>query len=206
MTEQIMDRLRTSTAQLHVDAEGHRFQNLLGIGRVPQDQYALYLQQLYLMHQKLAQLLSADNIAGLHFADVLKAHHFDLSAITGDLGRFSIDPGKAVALSATAKFLSYLEQLAKTNPVSLLGPLYVLEGSSNGAKFMAVKLKEGLQLNGPGADYFDRYGDKQKEYWLGFKSDMNAHKFDEHEEENIIAAAKATFQVFFDIGSEIDAL
>ena len=98
-----------------------------------------------------------------------------------------------------------MDELAGRSPLSLLGLLYVLEGSTNGAKFMAKTLRKGLNLpEDRGAKYFDRYGDLQRERWTNFKATMNAQGFEQSEIDALVVEAKRMFQTFFEIGSELE--
>lgn len=202
----VMDALRESTKDLHADTEGHQFQKDLGSGRVRKDLYVKYLGQLYLMHKHLADLLPAAAANDQRIAEVLKPYHSDLSAVVGDLGYFDASTASVVPLTATASLLGVMDELAGRSPFSLLGHLYVLEGSTNGAKFMAKTLRTGLGLpEDRGAKYFDRYGELQRERWTNFKATMNAQGFEQGEIDAIVVEAKRMFQTFFEIGSELEA-
>ncbi len=201
----VMDALRESTKELHADTEGHQFQKQLGSGTVRKDLYVKYLGQLYLMHKHLADLLPHAAANDARIAAVLAPYHSDLSAVVGDLGYFDASTDSVVPLTATAALLDTMDELAKHSPVSLLGQLYVLEGSTNGAKFMAKTLRKGLNLpEERGAKYFDRYGDLQRERWTNFKATMNAQGFSQSEIDALVVEAKRMFQTFFEIGCELE--
>lgn len=203
----VMDALRESTKELHADTEGHEFQKQLGSGTVRQDLYVRYLGQLYLMHKHLADLLPRAAASDPRIAAVVAPYHSDLSAVIGDLAYFDVSTDTVVPLSATAGLLSTMDELSRQSPYSLLGHLYVLEGSTNGAKFMAKTLRKGLNLpEEQGAKYFDRYGDLQRERWTGFKATMNEQGFNPSEIEALVVEAKRMFQTFFEIGCELEAL
>jgi len=202
----VMDALRESTKDMHNETEGHDFQKQLGSGTVRQDRYVAYLGQLYLMHKHLGELLTRAASTDKRVAAVLAPYHSDLSAVIGDLEYFSVSPHSVVPLSSTAGLLSYMDELARRSSLALLGFLYVLEGSTNGAKFMAKTLRSGMNLpEDRGASYFDRYGDQQRERWSNFKETMNAQGFNQSEIEAIVCEAKRLFQTFFDIGNELIA-
>jgi heme oxygenase len=79
-----------------------------------------------------------------------------------------------------------------------LGCLYVLEGSTLGARFISKRLAEHLNLReGSGASFFNAYGDSSGRRWLEFKSFISTHAEPQHTEE-IVAAARQTFQCFYD--------
>jgi heme oxygenase len=199
----VMDALRLSTADMHTQTEGQDFQRQLGSGTVQKEQYVQYLGQLYLMHKHLGELLEKAT-ADSRVAAVLAPYHTDLSAVSADLQHFGVAPGSVSALAATKSLLNHMDEAGKRSPLALLGLLYVLEGSTNGAKFMAKTLRQGLDLpEDKGASYFDRYGDKQRERWTAFKETMNKQNFDQTEIEVIVAEAKYLFQSFFEIGTEL---
>ena len=200
--QKIMERLRESTRELHNQAEGHEFQKLLGGGKVAVDQYITYLEQLLVIHRTLAQEL--EKAGSRPVEAIVEARHTNLDSLHLDLGHFQKSPETAEPLPSTRKFLEELKATAQADPAALLGYLYVLEGSTNGARFMARTLREGLALpQSAGATYFDRYGPSQREYWMDFKARMNELELSPEQQEKIIETAKATFQIFFDMGEEI---
>lgn len=199
----IMDLLRESTSGLHSDAEGQEFQRQLGTGTVHKEPYKKYLGQLFYMHDKLASLLKANEKEN-HIKTVLQSHHLDNSCLEKDLAYFDESVSSQPILKSTEKINAELEKSAKDAPYSLLGYLYVLEGSTNGAKFMAKTLQKSLSLpEDKGASYFDRYGDEQRPRWAKFKEDMNSVGFDEVQKAELVKAAKKMFQAFFEIGGEL---
>lgn len=196
----VMEVLRDSTKDLHNDAEGQDFQRDLGSGSVSKEPYILYLQQLYFMHKRLGDLLREAKDPAVN--KVIRDYHFDLSCLTSDLAHFGVTAGY-LELPATKKLTAYLEKLAAEKPLALLGPLYVLEGSTNGAKFLAKNVRTALSLGDTGASYFDRYGEKQRERWQAFKDDMNSCGFSAGEVEDLVESARTMFKSFFAVGLEL---
>jgi len=200
----VMDALRESTKDMHNDTEGHEFQRSLGSGKLDKGRYVTYLGQLYLMHKHLAELLGQSAKQSAQIDAVVQDYHHDHGAVLGDLKYFGVEGSQATALAATQKVCAKMDQVAKSNPLSLLGYLYVLEGSTNGAKFMAKNIITGMGLpQDQGASYFDRYGDKQRERWTAFKERMNANNFSPTEIAKIVEAGKEMFMAFFEIGDEL---
>jgi heme oxygenase len=199
-----MDSLRESTKDMHNDTEGHEFQKSLGSGTLDKGRYVVYLEQLYLMHKHLAELLGQKAAASPAIDNVVKDYHHDHSSVLGDLKHFGKDGAEAKPLKATTAICARMDELAKSNPEALLGHLYVLEGSTNGAKFMAKSIIAGMHLpEDRGASYFDRYGDKQRERWTAFKERMNANNFSQSQIDAIVSAGKEMFVAFFHIGDEL---
>lgn len=201
--DEIMMRLKVETKPLHDATENHQFQKTLGTGKIKRDDYISYLEQLYSLHSKLANCLDSHKNNSKVEA-VVRDRHTDLKALTDDLSCFNISAAEITCLNATKKFIETFQQKGKTSPTSVLGVLYVLEGSTHGAKYMAKTLRSGLKLNEKeGSSYFDRYGSQQMEFWLEFKKDMNNQPFSNEEKEEIVELAKETFNAFSEIGTEI---
>lgn len=204
MTTPVMELLRDSTAELHTSAEANEFQHQLGSGKVDKKHFSRYLEQLYLMHKRLADLLNESKPANHAVNHVVKDYHLDLSCLSKDLAYFGQKPDGASPLKATAKLMDSMKSTAQNDTAALLGYLYVLEGSTNGAKFMAKALRAGLELpEDAGASYFDRYGDAQRERWTAFKTAMNELDFSEKERDSLVTRAKEIFHSFGEIGTEL---
>ena len=99
--------------------------------------------------------------------------------------------------------LADIERAADEQPVTLLGMLYVMEGSTNGSKFIAAAIRKAYELTGPGTTYLDPHGDLQKERWRTFKHDMDSVGFDEAESLAIINAAMGVFRCFINLSEEL---
>jgi heme oxygenase len=199
-----MSRLKSATADLHQEAESRPLQKQLAKGSIPRDLYAAYLGQLYLVHQALeAQIRRASTRHGA-FAAVVRDHHWREGQLQDDLKHLGVDLGLIAPEPATAAFMGKLEQSAQGEPVSLLGALYVLEGSTNGAKFIAAALRRawGTQASG-GLSYMDPHGDQQRPRWAAFKQDMDAVGFSAAEEELIVDTAGETFRAITRISDEV---
>lgn len=199
----VMDTLRTCTQDLHTDAEGQDFQRSMGTGNVQREPYIKYLGQLYYMHKHISELLEQHKSnPAIH--KVLKPYHQDLTCVTNDLAYFDRGVGDEAMLPSTKRINDHLTELAEGNPESLLGALYVLEGSTNGAKFLAKSMRKALGCPVErGASYFDRYGEEQRPRWMKFKEDMVACNFSEAQTNELVAAARRMFQAFFEIGQDL---
>ncbi len=198
-----MLKLKESTKPLHDSTEQHQFQGKLAHGKLTKERYIKYLEQLYLIHSTLADYLEEKKNSG-PIQTIVKQRHLSTEALTSDLkdlGKSSFD---AQALVATKSFLELLSRTKESCPAALLGALYVLEGSTHGAKYMAKNLREGMGFaEREASSYFDRYQENQMKFWLEFKKEMNEESITGEEEEATINIAKATFEAFIEIGNEI---
>lgn len=202
-----METLKVTTRPLHDATEAHEFQKLLGSGKLPQATYIDYLSQLYRLHKHLADYLAKHLDESSKLKGIVKNRHLVVDSLTADLDHFEVALENAVPTGGTRKLLKEMARMDKESPCALLGILYVLEGSTHGAKYMVSKLRDGLGLKDRiGASYFDRYQDAQMPNWLEFKADMNAAEFDQDESQAIVDSAKRTFAAFFEIGNDLMAI
>jgi len=91
-----------------------------------------------------------------------------------------------------------------SEPASLLGLHYVLEGSNNGSRFIARGLMSAYGLApGPGLRYLDPYGDEQRERWLAFRATMDEVGFSQEDSDRLLVAARQMFQSIVDISDDL---
>lgn len=196
--------LRESTASHHRRAEQHEFQREFVRGTLPRELYLRWLGQLVHIHTALESHL-----------DRLVAGHPRCKTVFDDTRR-KVDPlqkdlaflGAAAdqpALPAASAMVAWMDALAATQPLALLGVFYVLEGSTNGSKFIARKVRPayGLPDDGGGTAYLDPYGDAQPARWREFKAAMDALQLSANEVEPLVAAARHTFDAIRELGAEL---
>jgi heme oxygenase len=207
ITEQnapIMVQLKESTQKMHDATEAGSFNDDLVKGKLPREKYVESLAQLLLIHRALESHLRRLNVTNPGMGQVLKDHYFQEPYLLHDLTFFGRRIEEIAPLPATAAFISTIEQIAKSQPVGLLGILYVLEGSNNGSKFISRAVTRAYSLaNGDGTRYLDPYGDNQKQYWQEFKSDMNRVGFSATESAQLIHAAGQTFEAIMHLHREL---
>jgi heme oxygenase len=79
-----------------------------------------------------------------------------------------------------------------------LGCLYVLEGSTLGARVISRRIESHLHLRvGSGASFFNAYGEAVGRRWVEFKSFLTTHATPADSEE-IVNSARQAFHSFFD--------
>lgn len=169
-TTGIMGHLRETTRALHKDAESRPLQRAMAKGSLPPGSYVMYLGQLRHLHEALEA--SLDTVSASHpgLAVLFTEDRRRVPDLDRDLAAFGVSVEDVSVLPATAEFISRVKDLATSESMALLGPLYVLEGSTNGGKFLARVLERSLQIeNRAGLSYMDPYGDRQPEMWATFK-------------------------------------
>lgn len=203
----IMDLLRHGTRELHTLAEQQPFQRTLAKGRLPRERYIQWLMQMRLIHQALEEALHSHR-AHPTIASVLQPHHQHARRIEADL-TFLVGPsalsGQASTLPAVEMVREAIRTASSLAPTALLGFLYVLEGSTNGGRFLAMAVRRAYTLEGQdGTRYLDPYGENHPARWSQFKDSMNAAHLSPSDRERIHDAACAMFQAVIDLSRQLD--
>jgi heme oxygenase len=203
-TPSTMEHLRDTTRGLHKEAESRPLQRSMARGTLPRGAYAMYLGQLRHLHAALEEGLDA----AISFAPALAPLHTENRRRVPDLDRdlltFGVQSPSVPVLPPTERFVDRIRHLSSEEPIALLGPLYVLEGSTNGGKFLAKVLRSSLLLeNGDGIAYMDPYGDEQPRMWASFKRLADEIPLDSEQLEAVSEAARWTFEAIAAISDAI---
>lgn len=200
------DRLKTETAHLHRLAEESPFQRALAKGRLPREQYARHLGQMLRVHERLESHLWRLRSVVEAIGRVVRDEHSRVDAIRADLEHYALAPSDCPASEQTEALLSDIDRMATDRPLALLGMHYVLEGSMNGAKFIAMNVRTAYGLEGGAGDrYLDPYGDRQREVWAAFKRDLDACDLSDAQVADLLAGAGRMFDGVREIGEAVEA-
>lgn len=199
----IMERLRQETSELHSDAESRKLQKQIAKGEVDRPTFAAYLGQLHAVHRALEDALADARESHPSVAELATPDRMRVPDLERDLDFYGVDPAGIDAGEAAGRFVSLIEDTAESDPVALLGALYVLEGSTNGGRFLARVLRERWGLDRAGVAYFDPYGEDQRAVWAEFKQKMNAAELGPAREDAIVEMAKRTFQAITEVSDEV---
>lgn len=190
----IMARLKAETQALHTEAEHTPFQQAFVAGKLPLPLYVDSLEQLLLVHRALEQRLERLRRTDERARAVVQEYQFHEANIAADLVFFGRGMDDAPGAPETAELIAEIERIADKEPTALLGLHYVLEGSKNGAKYLAKAARHMFSLTDGGLRYLDPYGDQQRLYWAEFKRAMDSAEFSPAEADSIVSAAKAMFR------------
>jgi heme oxygenase len=199
----IMDRLREETSNLHSQAESRQLQRQIAKGTVDRVAFVRYLGQLFLLHRALETALSESRGSHPAISALAIRERMRVPDLTFDLDYFGVDPDGVQPVEATGRFVTLIERARSVDPVALLGAFYVVEGSTNGGRFLAQVLRKSWDLDGGGIASFDPYGDRQPLVWRAFKREMNAAAFDPEQVEAIVDVAKRTFEAIAEISDDV---
>ncbi len=191
--DSIMLRLRGDTRAHHDAAESTPFQRHLMAGSLPLDRYVESLEQLLPVHRALdAHLRRAAEHAPV--AAVVRERHYQEPYLLEDLAWFQRDPARIEPNAAARDMIAHVERAAAGDPLALLGFHYVIQGSKNGGKILAERVRAAYDLPpGRGTRYLDPYGDSQRPWWAEFRAAMDGLKLSADQAAGIVTAARACF-------------
>lgn len=201
MTFEVMSMLRDGTQELHTAAERQAFQRALVRGELSLGACTGYLEQMLLVHSALeSRLADADDPA---LRRVVGPEQFQAPNLRADLRTLGGNPDPR-PLPATAGLLARLDGC--TDAAALLGHLYVLEGSKNGAAFIARAVRRSLGIQpGQGDRYLDPHGEAQRPVWAAFKARVDAEPWTTTQRDAMLAAAREMFAAIADISADLDS-
>lgn len=185
----VMERLKQDTHTEHMLLHKNPLMGAALNGSITKDQYVDQLTQLYYIHRRIE-----------YFVDVYDLPHVDKessSVLVQDLvhlitGNVKPKSKNLKPLSQTSSFTIELSNIIQSNPNSLLGAVYVLEGArAGGGQLIRGKIQQHLGLEDDGTRYLN--GDKDKFKEFGERVNEYASNFDEDLQHAIVSCAKATF-------------
>lgn len=200
----ISQRLKVETRALHDVAESHPFQRALAAGRISTDAYTDLLVQWYHIHHTIEPRWIADRRTEAKVRELASPERMKTARLVNDLVHFGHYPEKSNPLPATVRLTERLHDCIVTGDHELVGCWYVLEGSTNGNKFVARALARALGLTSDqGLSYLDAYGPKQSERWAEFKAAMDRLPLTGAATACVIAGAKRMFSGVIDIANDL---
>jgi heme oxygenase len=173
-------------------------------GTLSRGDYVMYLGQLRHVHAAIESSLDAVIGSCPGLAELFTDDRRRVPDLDRDLEAFGVTPETVPVLPPTHEFTDRVHELATSEPVALLGPLYVLEGSTNGGRFLARVLEKSLQIEaGAGISYMDPYGERQPEMWASFKARADAVELTPDQARDVTHAAGETFRAIAAISDSI---
>lgn len=197
--------LRTGTQDLHDQAESGEFQRRMVEGELLREEFVAFLQQVLHVHQAIEPIMRESAAKEPRLGAMLLDSHYRVAKIEQDLADLGAAPLET-KLGSTVKFIEFAQNAASTDPLSLVGVLYVKEGATNGNKIVAARIRKGLGLPETIAmGYLDPHGADQRRNWMAFKESLNNLDLTPEEEQRCLAAARATFELFMGLSAELAA-
>jgi heme oxygenase len=197
--------LRNATQEAHRAAESRTFQKSLVGGALAKDQLILYLSQLRAIHACLERMMDehGDVAKIIGWPDHMARHSRNLEADIQALSGESASTNDDANLPATRKLIETVESEVQKQPESLLGFVYVLEGSMNGNRFIVRGLRAGPLAGQCKFEYFDPYKGEQTTVWGRFKEGLAQVSIDPEAGQTVISAALCMFEGVAAISDEV---
>lgn len=199
----VMLTLREGTMEKHKQAERHPLQHALATGKLPRENYARLTSQLMFVHRELFAALTRSRAVPA-IAAVHREHQNHEPRCRRDIEHLGMDASAVQAGPATSRFIEEIKDAQARSPLALLGALYVLEGATNGGKYIARVVKLAYRLDaGKGAESLEPYAEAQPERWEEFKQSMRGVAFEAAEIDRLVAMARRTFDAGSEIGDDV---
>ena len=197
----LMSVLRDSTRDAHQSAERRPLNRALARGTLTRPLWIAHLEQLLLLNRALEARIDQSLPSRTAWTDLIAGRR-RVPDLEADLrywqGSVAPDP-----LPATAQAVG---RIAAIDDHGALGMLYVLEGSTNGGRFLAKSVARGFGLpadSREGLRSLDPYGEQQPARWASFKTTMNTLPADPSVISAIQAGAQTMFEMVGDIADDV---
>ncbi|WP_330290795.1 biliverdin-producing heme oxygenase [Streptomyces sp. NBC_00576] len=195
----VVERLRASTRDRHDALEATPFASAMIAGTLPIERYVGQLAAYRVVLTALEGALS--RVTGPSAESVWSPDLVKLPLIERDLVYFAdlgTAPGSWAAEEAE-KFAAEIRQWAAVSDLhtrpslpSLIGFLYVMEGSTLGALFLHPYVTTAYRL--PGTDGVAYYTSGDRDRWARFTARMNQALTDPEAQDQVVAAAHSAYR------------
>ncbi len=194
-TPQLTDRLKQETSTQHEFIETLPYFKALFEGTLALESYIAHLRALATIHGVLEDQIMQTNdpVLGTVWHDDMRK----LPLLFQDLK--DVDPGFSPDLPGSVEAALEITKRIRlrriNHPMSLVGYLYVLEGSTLGGSILRQQLASafGFQHN-RGLSYVGHYGKEKRVHWERFRERMNSTHLEAAEQQAVIEAAKELFK------------
>jgi heme oxygenase len=171
-------------------------------GTLPLFKYVSSLKQRYLLQKAFEEILAAHR-QHPDLAAVVTDDQFHADKAAQDLRFFAVDPAAVTLLPTTHKMINFFQESARRDPRLLLAIHYVIEGSNNGAVFIAKAVKKAYNLEGTDGTYhLQPYGNAIRDKWKAFADSFNARDFDDALMTEMIHTGRQTFHQMNAVANE----
>jgi len=191
----LMEEIRAATFKVHAGVQGAPYFEALSACRLPLESYVGQLRALAVIHGVLEEALAS--CADPRVASVWQDDMRKVPLLQQDLRYF--EPRTVAdlkeAVEAAIAVDTHVRLCSIDDPLSLLGYVYVLEGSTLGAQVVKPLVARAFLLSGEGGlSYLSSYGPAVHARWAQFQQRMNALQLSAAERAGIAEAASDLFK------------
>ncbi len=192
----LTQRLKEDNADIHQQAEQDRVPQAMVGGTITREAMVELLGQLWVVNRALDEALVAARATTPAIDALVKDHQLQEANLRADLAHYGVaDPASIETCDAARAFVDDVEACREREPLRLLGLHYVREGANNGNKYIAMRLRKTWGVEGAdGFRHLDPYGERQRQLWEAWKSELGEYDFSEGEKATILAGARAMFE------------
>lgn len=198
-------QLKEATQGTHSKIEKLKFFGALFNKQLSQTNYIYQLKALAIVFSVLEHEITS--IKHSTVKTILKSYPLKYLIIKKDLEFLNARalPDNLYVVSQSLDIADCILRRTASSPLSLLGYLYVLEGSMLGGKVLLSHYKDCFDLDDTqGLSFFSMYGDQASKNWNQFKNKMDEALFSMEEQQQIVDAAVECFEKFYELYQHLD--
>lgn len=201
--EFLRSKIQSVTVPLHQRMEASQFHQSLLKQSLPKLSLVSYLHCLSIIQASLESCL--EKSIDPRVKKVWYNQSRKLNLLQADLELIQTEKINPIGLALT-EALKLAAQIIKSSrcSVSLLGYLYVFEGSQNGGLILRQLISQVLNVAPEKLSYFGCYGKSTSAVWSAFVENLNAISVDSDEEQKIVRAARESFEALDKILQALD--
>lgn len=196
----LMTELLEATRDAHDRLEALPYSVALSRHELPIESYVGHLRTMAVIHSVLEHELPVE--FDTRIASVWDDSMRRLPALKRDLDYFASSNTRDIPASHTVanRIADRLFERSLESPLSMLGYLYVFEGSSLGGRVLSHWVSRTFNLtDGRGYAYLQPYGDDLQSHWQTFAGRMNQLQLSDRERAMIVDAAQEAFRLVSDL-------
>ncbi len=186
----ILEQIRQETRGDHDALEAVGLSEKIVDGSLTPDEYRKLIKVHYLVHRALEERLEQAGVGDL-FPDLSYAERRKMPLIRKDLAELGISEEELDELQPAGSGPEI------GLPFGLLGCMYVMEGATLGGMVIVKALRKNENLAGiDNFHYFGCYGGETGKQWKSFLTVLQQEGNKPEAQEQVVLAAKETYQVF----------
>lgn len=202
----ILERLRAVTRELHNQVEATPYARALARGEAGLESYVGHLRAMAVVHAALERHVNQTTDARL--TSVWDSTGQGWAELQNDLRYFQTQgvPDIPDAVEAALKVAKNIRLRSLNRPISLLGYLYVMEGSAKGASVLHRYAVQGLKLSEEGTRYLAAQKSALATRWAPFTSRLEDLALDDQDRRRICDAAVEFYQELLNVFASLHPL
>ena len=199
----ILGRLRAVTGEMHSQVEATPYSRALAMGEAVLESYVGHLRAMAVVHAALERHVNQATDARL--ASVWDPNGQVSAELQKDLRYFQTQgvPDIPDAVAAALRVAKNIRLRSLNRPISLLGYLYVMEGSAKGASDVLRFVEEGLELSDQGTRYLAAQKNALPTRWSQFASRLENIPLEEQDQQQVCDAAFELYRELLNVFSSL---